>query len=142
MTKNNVCILLVVLSIDYYYAYCSEQCWNDGSVQKAYKSLCYRSAQRFFYREDAKTNVDTPSPFITHLSQNNASTVHRVLNMTGKERYSIPFVLKPNAGTTIESLPTCLREGEVSTQVPQLSHTILSRRYQGTFAHNKNENDS
>lgn len=88
---------------------------RDGSVQKAYKSLCYRSAQRFFYREDAKTNVDTPSPFITHLSQNNASTVHRVLNMTGKERYSIPFVLKPNAGTTIESLPTCLREGEVST---------------------------
>ena len=66
-----------------------------------------------------------------------ASTVHRVVNMTGKERYSIPFFLNPDVGTVVESLPTCQRKDELPRHKAEPSHEILSRRYRGSFAHLK-----
>lgn len=39
------------------------------------------------------------------------STVHRVLNTTGKERYSIPFFMGPNYETVVEPLESCMKEG-------------------------------
>ncbi|OAA59181.1 Oxoglutarate/iron-dependent oxygenase [Niveomyces insectorum RCEF 264] len=40
------------------------------------------------------------------------STVHRVFNNSGKERYSIPFFLSPNAEANIDVLPSCRKPGE------------------------------
>ena len=40
------------------------------------------------------------------------STVHRVVNTHGKERYSIPFFLNPNMKVTIEPLPQFCKDGE------------------------------
>ena len=38
------------------------------------------------------------------------STVHRVLNTTGQERYSVPFFFGPNYDTVIKPLSTCIDE--------------------------------
>jgi isopenicillin N synthase-like dioxygenase len=40
------------------------------------------------------------------------STVHRVVNKTGEERYSIPYLFSPSMDVMIETLPTCVKEGE------------------------------
>ena len=37
-----------------------------------------------------------------------ASSLHRVVNMSGRERYSIPFFVGANADAVIEALPSCI----------------------------------
>lgn len=39
------------------------------------------------------------------------STVHRVVNKTGEERYSIPYFFSPSKDVMIETLPGCEGEG-------------------------------
>lgn len=45
------------------------------------------------------------------------STVHRVVNRTGEERYSIPYFFSPSADVMIETLPGCGRVGEEGVKV-------------------------
>lgn len=40
------------------------------------------------------------------------STVHRVLNITGEERYSIPFFMGPSYETLVEPLESCVKAGK------------------------------
>jgi isopenicillin N synthase-like dioxygenase len=40
------------------------------------------------------------------------STVHRVLNITGEERYSVPFFMGPNYDTVLEPLASCVQGGD------------------------------
>ena len=40
------------------------------------------------------------------------STLHRVVNRTGEERYSIPYFFSPSKDVWIETVPTCIDAGE------------------------------
>lgn len=46
------------------------------------------------------------------------STVHRVINRTDKERYSIPLFISINYDEKVETLPSCVSEGNPSKFPP------------------------
>jgi len=50
--------------------------------------------------------------------------MHRVINTTGKERYSIPFFFGLNYDASLECLPGC-----VSTERPAMYETMTAGEY-------------
>jgi isopenicillin N synthase-like dioxygenase len=56
------------------------------------------------------------------------STPHRVVNRTAKERYSIAFFYDPNPDAIVETIPNCVREGDLPRYRPILAADYLTMR--------------
>lgn len=58
-----------------------------------------------------RTYVVNVGDFLSRITNNRfKSTVHRVLNRSGEERYSMPFFFSPNKEATLSTLPGCENE--------------------------------
>ena len=62
------------------------------------------------------------------------STLHRVINHSGRERYSIPYFYSGNPDHEVRCLPTCLAEGEVPKYPPVKVQDHLRAMYARTYA--------
>jgi len=61
------------------------------------------------------------------------ATPHRVINASGRERYSIPFFFDPNWDAEIACLPNCLEPGATPRFPPVLAGPYLQSRFDATF---------
>jgi isopenicillin N synthase-like dioxygenase len=61
------------------------------------------------------------------------STLHRVINRSGRERYSAPFFFTGNPLQRIEPLPGCLAEGEMQAYPTVSVDDHLRERYAQTY---------
>jgi isopenicillin N synthase-like dioxygenase len=61
------------------------------------------------------------------------STVHRVVNTSGRERYSVPFFYTGNYTHTVACIPTCLAPGETPKYAPITVGDHLREMYRRTY---------
>ena len=55
------------------------------------------------------------------------ATPHRVINRSGRERYSIPFFYDPAVTTTVEPLPSCVDDSHPALHRPEIFGEFLRR---------------
>ena len=63
-----------------------------------------------------------------------ASTVHRVINRSGRARTSIPFFHGVDYDVSIETLPTCITSDRPSRYLPVNAHDYVASRIKNTYA--------
>lgn len=61
------------------------------------------------------------------------STLHRVINTSGNERYSIPFFFHGNPNYVVSCLPNCCAPGEQPKYPPATVETHFQDRYQRSY---------
>jgi isopenicillin N synthase-like dioxygenase len=61
------------------------------------------------------------------------STLHRVVNKSGRERYSIPFFYVGHYDHVVECIPTCLAPGEPPKYPPTTVEAHLREMYRRTY---------
>jgi isopenicillin N synthase-like dioxygenase len=61
------------------------------------------------------------------------SNPHRVVNASGRERYSIAYFFDPNPEAIVETIPSCLAPGEISKYPPISTADYLRSRFEATY---------
>lgn len=64
-----------------------------------------------------------------------ASTVHRAINRSGRERYSVPFFFGPNYDAVIQALPSCIGPDRQAKYAPIKAGEYINERFAATFSH-------
>ena len=62
------------------------------------------------------------------------STLHRVVNVSGRDRYSMPFFFEGNPGHPVIALPGCVPAGEAPRYPPTTVSEHLASMYRQTYS--------
>jgi isopenicillin N synthase-like dioxygenase len=65
------------------------------------------------------------------------STLHRVINISGRERYSLPYFFDPDFNAEVVCLPTCLAPAETPKYPPTTSGRHLLDMISASFEYHK-----
>jgi isopenicillin N synthase-like dioxygenase len=68
--------------------------------------------------------------------------MHRVLNVSGDERYSIPFFFEPNYDTIVSPLHTCVTEERPAAFKPVVYGEHLTYKLDITYPHRQVPKDT
>ncbi len=68
-----------------------------------------------------------------------ASTIHRVINRTGRARQSIPFFCGSNAETVLTPIPSCVTKTNPAKYPPVTAGAYVLSRLQATYGHTETE---
>ncbi|MFD1383884.1 isopenicillin N synthase family dioxygenase [Rhodanobacter aciditrophus] len=71
----------------------------------------------------------------TYTNNKYISTYHRVINTSGKERYSYPFFMDMDFDAVVEPVPTCVSDLEQSSYSPYKCGEHKFRRFVDSYAH-------
>ena len=69
------------------------------------------------------------------------STVHRVINTSGRERYSIPFFFDPNYDADVTALTSCVSGDRPARYAPTTGLGHLLERIDATFSYRTDDNE-
>jgi isopenicillin N synthase-like dioxygenase len=64
-----------------------------------------------------------------------AATPHRVINLSGRERYSMPFFFEPNFDAVISCLDTCRSAERAAKYGDVVAGEYLLSRFNDTFSY-------
>lgn len=85
--------------------------------------------------------IPIPNAFIVNLGDLMArwtndryrSTIHRVINVSGRERYSVPFFFSGNPDHVVQCIDSCLEPGEEPKYPPATVDAHVRMRYAQTY---------
>ncbi|KAJ5998276.1 oxidoreductase [Penicillium sp. IBT 35674x] len=77
--------------------------------------------------------VNTGNLMMCWTNNRYVSNLHRVINKTGAERYSVPFFFDGNPDFLVKCLASCIEEGGVAKHAPITVSEWMEGRYADTF---------